>query len=179
MKMMKSFVLGIVLMPVMGWAECPQWMQGEIRMLRSEQTLDLCDEYRGRPMLIVNTASYCGYTPQFKGLEALYQRYRDRGLVVLGFPSDDFKQEADREAETAKVCYVNYGVSFPMMAPVRVTGAEAHPVFAALAQASGAPQWNFYKYLVDRNGRVVASFPSKVTPDSAGLVGAVERALGQ
>lgn len=157
---------------------CPSWLNQNMRLLRSEQNRNLCEAYGGKPLLIVNTASYCGYTPQFKGLEALYQRYRERGLVVIGFPSDDFWQESGDEAKTAKVCYANYGVTFDMYAPISVKGDKAHPLFRELAQrGEGAPHWNFYKYLVDAQGKVVGTFSSKVTPDSAELQQAIERVL--
>lgn len=159
-------------------AECPAWLDGDQRLLRSEDSLNLCERYAGQPMLIVNTASYCGYTKQFGGLETLYQDYKDQGLVVLGFPSDDFWQEADDEQTTAEVCYANYGVTFPMFAPVSVRGGDAHPLFVGLAeQGGGAPRWNFYKYLIDRDGQVVGRFSSKVTPESAELRDAIEGVL--
>lgn len=171
--------LGLLLVQNVQAQTCPSWLDQDMRLLRSEQSRNLCSAYAGKPLLIVNTASYCGYTPQFKELEALYQRYRERGLVVIGFPSDDFWQESGDETKTAKVCYVNYGVTFDMYAPVSVRGDAAHPLFRELAKrGSGAPRWNFYKYLVDANGEVVATFSSKVTPDSAALREAVEKVLG-
>lgn len=171
-----TLLLSFLSLPSM--AGCPAWLDGDQRLLRSEESVNLCEQYAGRPMLIVNTASYCGYTKQFSGLEALYQDYKDQGLVVLGFPSDDFLQEADEEETTAEVCYVNYGVTFPMFAPVKVRGKNAHPLFAALAeQGGGAPKWNFSKYLVDRDGKVVQRFSSRVTPESDTLRDAVTGVL--
>ena len=105
-------------------AECPALLQGDLPKLRSEERIDLCATFSGKPLLVINTASFCGFTPQFKGLEALYQRYQAQGLQVLGVPSDDFRQEADSSAETAKVCYVNYGVTFPMSETQAVSGAD-------------------------------------------------------
>jgi glutathione peroxidase len=127
---------------------------------------------------VVNTASYCGYTSQFEGLQALNTKHAARGLVVLGFPSNDFKQEDADAKKTADVCFSTYGVKFPMFMPVPVRGSAAHPLFAQLAQATGqSPSWNFNKYLVDRQGRAVAHFGSNTSPGSASLVAAVEKAL--
>ena len=136
----------------------------------------LCDWFDGPAVLVVNTASQCGFTPQFKGLEALHQKYSQQGLRVLGLPSDDFggQEYADAEA-TAKVCFINYGVSFPMFRQVDVIGESADPLFIRLAQATQPPRWNFHKYLVTPEG--VQDFPSSVTPDSPELKYAIERAL--
>lgn len=156
--------------------DCGPLLEGSLPALRGKQPIDLC-RFAGKPLVVVNTASHCGFTPQFKGLEALYQRYRAQGLEVLGVPSDDFKQEADQAAETATVCYVNYGVTFAMSAPQVVTGEQAIPLFRKLAAQSGAPRWNFYKYVIDRQGKVVAHFSSMTRPDDAKLIAAVEQAL--
>lgn len=160
-------------------AECPPLLkaQGELPKLRSKDKIDLCAEYAGKPLLIVNTASHCGFTPQFKGLEALYQRYKDQGLVVLGVPSDDFKQEDASMAETAKICYGNYGVTFMMSTPQVVTGDQAIPLFQKLNAEGGQPRWNFYKYVVDRQGNLLESFSSMTTPEDEDLLAAVEKAL--
>ncbi|MTZ12326.1 redoxin domain-containing protein [Pseudomonas sp. JL972] len=159
-------------------SECPALLQHELPKLRSKETIDLCQQYQGKALVVVNTASHCGFTPQFKGLEALYQRYKGQGLEVLGVPSDDFFQESDDEAETAEVCYVNYGVTFAMTQTQPVRGSDATPLFRQLAEQAGvAPRWNFYKYVVDRHGQVVAYFPSKVKPDDPRLLAAVEQAL--
>ncbi|MDW3712182.1 MULTISPECIES: glutathione peroxidase [unclassified Pseudomonas] len=178
---MKSFYLlpflALVAAPVLA-AECPPLLQHSMQQLRSKETIDLCQRFAGKPLVVVNTASHCGFTPQFKGLEALYQRYKDDGLEVLGVPSDDFKQEADDNAETAKVCYVNYGVTFAMTQPQHVTGDEATPLYRDLiAQSGQSPRWNFYKYVVDRQGKVIAHFSSLTKPDDEDLVRAVEQAL--
>lgn len=158
--------------------ECGPLLQHSMQQLRSKETIDLCQRFAGKPLVVVNTASHCGFTPQFKGLEALYQRYKDQGLEVLGVPSDDFKQEADDNAETAKVCYVNYGVTFAMTQPQHVTGDEATPLYRDLiAQSGQSPRWNFYKYVVDRQGKVIAHFSSLTKPDDEDLVKAVEQAL--
>lgn len=159
-------------------AECPALLQHQLQQLRSQETIDLCQRFAGKPLLIVNTASHCGFTPQFKGLEALYKRYKDQGFEVLGVPSDDFKQEAATTEETAKVCFVNYGVTFAMTQPQHVTGDDAIPLYKELmAQSGQAPRWNFYKYVVDRQGKVIAQFSSRTKPDDPDLLKAVEQAL--
>jgi len=155
---------------------CIPWLDQSIGKLNSSQEHDLCALTAGKTVLIVNTASFCGYTPQFKGLEALYQRYKDEGLVVLGFPSDDFNQEAEDSAEIAEVCFINYGVSFPMTSEIKVKGNAAHPIFKVLA-SKGEPRWNFNKYLISKEGEVLAHYDSTVTPESAQFVSAIEQQL--
>ncbi|MET0216370.1 MAG: glutathione peroxidase [Burkholderiales bacterium] len=139
----------------------------------------LCD-YQGKVLLIVNTASFCGFTSQYKGLEALYQKYKDRGLVVLGFPSNDFgQQEPGNSKEIAAFCERTYQVRFPMFEKSAVTGPEANPVFQQLAAISNdVPKWNFHKYLVSRSGTKVVSFSSSVTPEDARLTAQIESMLG-
>ena len=145
--------------------------------LQDEQPQSLC-QYAGKVLLIVNTASRCGFTPQYEGLEALHARYSTRGLVVMGFPANDFRQETGGREQIAQLCFDTYGV--PMFTKTVVTGPNANPLHDALAKATGeAPAWNFHKYLVDRQGRPVASFPSKVRPDDPKLVAAIERLLAQ
>jgi len=157
--------------------QCPGFLDHEFRKLHTSETVNLCREFGGKPLLIVNTASHCGFTPQFEGLEALHDQYVGQGLVVLGFPSDDFRQEADSEAETANVCYINYGVTFTMLAPISVKGEQAHPLFTHLARETGAPRWNFTKFLVDGDGRVLQRFDTRVEPESPELTGAIEKLL--
>lgn len=140
--------------------------------------------YRGQVLLVVNTASRCGYTPQYEGLQALYQRYRERGFSVLGFPSNDFRgQEPGSDAEIAKFCRMNYGVEFPMFSKVRVVGPDAHPVYAYLTTrpepVGGPVRWNFQKYLVDRSGRVVARYAPDVSPGDSELVARIEGLLAE
>lgn len=139
--------------------------------------LDLAD-YAGRPVLVVNTASRCGYTYQYDALQALYDRYRDRGLVVLGVPSDDFNQELSTAAEVKEFCAVNFAIDFPMTAITPVTGAQAHPFYAWAAEQAGAPGWNFHKYLVGPDGRLVAAFPTRTEPDAPEVTRAIEALLG-
>ena len=142
-------------------------------------------EYRGKAMLIVNVASRCGFTPQYAGLQALFERYRDRGLVVLGFPSNDFlRQEPGANEEIRQFCTLNYGVTFPMYAKLSVKGKDQHPLYAFLTgkdtnpEYSGRITWNFNKFLVGRDGRVVARFGSRVKPESPKVSQAIEAALG-
>jgi glutathione peroxidase len=158
-------------------ATCPDVLNHDMQKLRSTETVNLCEAYAGKPVLVINTASHCGFTPQFKGLETLYQEYKDSGLAVAGFPSDSFNQEADSAEETATVCYVNYGVTFDMYSEIPVKGSDAHPLFAELANAQGAPRWNFTKYLIDRDGNVVARWGSRTTPEDPELRAAIESAL--
>ncbi|WP_031340520.1 glutathione peroxidase, partial [Xanthomonas maliensis] len=151
----------------------------DYRPLAGKDPINLNRSYGGKVLLVVNTASKCGYTPQYEGLEALNQRYAKRGFAVLGFPSNDFKgQEPGSENQIQEFCTLTYGVKFPMFEKVHVLGAEATPLYQRLTQATGvAPGWNFHKYLIGRNGQVVAQFPSKVTPDDPTLVAAIEREL--
>jgi glutathione peroxidase len=147
------------------------------------ETVDL-GSFRGHPILIVNTASKCGYTPQYEGLQKLYERYREDGLVVIGFPSNDFgNQEPGTAEEIGNFCRLNYGVSFPMMAKVHTKGPEQAPVYRVLTTESdekfrGDVRWNFTKFLVDQNGRVVARFDSGVDPLDEQITSAVEALLG-
>jgi len=160
------------------WAgACPAFLNHDYKKLHSDETINICKAYAGKPLLLVNTASHCGYTPQFRGLEAVYKKYGERGLVVIGFPSDDFNQEAQTQAETAQVCYVNYGVTFTMLAPLAVTGDSANPVFKELARQSRAPTWNFNKYLVSGDGIVMHYFDSSTPPDSPEFEDAIEQLI--
>lgn len=170
-----SLLLASLALPALA-ADCPQLLQGELPRLRAKESIDLC-QFAGKPLVVVNTASFCGFTPQFKGLEALYQRYKEQGLEVLGVPSDDFRQEADDSEKTASVCYVNYGVTFHISEAQVVTGADAIPLFKGLAEQGKAPRWNFFKYVVDRRGKVLASFSSVTKPDDPALIAAVEKAI--
>lgn len=159
-------------------AACPATLDFRAHRLQDDAAQDLC-RFAGKVILVVNTASYCGYTPQYEGLEALHARYAGRGFTVLGFPSNDFRQEARDTKTIAELCFNTYGVRFPMFAPSSVTGPAANPFYAMLASASGqAPRWNFHKYLLDRQGRVVASFPSAVEPLDPALTARIERLLG-
>ena len=159
-------------------AACPTVLNQKFNRLQDEAPQDLC-QYAGKVVLVVNTASFCGYTSQYEGLEALYAKYSRKGLVVLGFPSNEFgKQEPGTSKEIADFCYNTYGVKFPMFAKSSVTGANPNPLYASLIKATGkTPSWNFHKYLIGRDGKVLEHFPSKVTPDDKKLVGQIEKAL--
>lgn len=179
---MKSIVYGLffALLVAMGAAFAGDALLDHgYRPLAGKQPVDLARRYGGDVLLIVNTASKCGYTPQFEALEALHARYKDKGFAVLGFPSGDFKaQEFDDEQRIREFCTLTYGVKFPMFEKVHVVGGDATPLYKDLLAATGqAPEWNFHKYLVGRDGRVLASFPSKLAPDDPRIVAAIERAL--
>lgn len=153
-------------------------LQHSFPRLQDEKPQALC-QYAGKVLLVVNTASFCGFTPQYEGLEALHAKYAAQGLVVMGFPTNDFGQQEPGDAkQIAELCFNTYGVKFPMFAKTTVKGASANPLFVSLAQATGkAPGWNFHKYLVDRQGRAVGSFDSNMAPTSAALVARIEAAL--
>lgn len=159
-------------------AACPAILKKNFNRLQDDKPQDLC-QYAGKVVLVVNTASYCGFTNQYEGLEALYAKYGSNGLVVLGFPSNDFgKQEPGSSKEIADFCYNTYGVKFPMFSKSVVSGEHPNALFADLIKTTGkAPAWNFHKYLIDRQGKVIENFPSKVKPDDKALVAAVEKAL--
>ncbi len=174
-----TFVAGIaVLTPAAAAPACPPLLDHRQPRLQDERPVDLC-AYAGQVVLVVNTASYCGYTGQYKSLEALNRKYGPRGLVVLGFPSNDFgRQEPGSNAEIAEFCENTFDVRFPMFAKSSVRGAQANPVFKALAARTGeAPTWNFHKYLIARNGDEVLSFGSAVDPQSRPVVREIERLL--
>ena len=159
-------------------ATCPPILQHTFPRLQDEKPQALC-QYTGKVVLVVNTASFCGFTPQYKGLEALDSKYRSRGLVVLGFPSNDFSQESGSNKEIADFCESTFGVKFPMFGKSSVRGPEANPLFKQLAQVSGTtPKWNFYKYLIGRDGKVVESYSSMTAPDDRGFVRELEKQLG-
>ena len=155
-------------------AACPALLDRNMNTIH-EKPQSLC-EYAGKVVLVVNTASQCGYTPQYEGLEALYRKYKPRGLVVLGFPSNDFGgQEPGSNKDIAAFCVNQYAIDFPMFAKTEL---KKNPLFAELVKATGqAPRWNFHKYLVDRSGAKVQSFDTRVSPDDPKLVAAIERLL--
>ncbi|HEY4371930.1 MAG TPA: glutathione peroxidase [Burkholderiales bacterium] len=159
-------------------AACPAVLHHEFNSLVTDEPVPLCN-YAGKVVLVVNTASNCGYTYQYKGLEALYKKYQKRGLVIIGFPSNDFgQQEPGSNKQIASFCEENYGVSFPMFEKLSMPIPQ-NALYRDLITASGeAPKWNFHKYLIDKNGKVIASFASAVEPGSAKVTRAIEGALG-
>ncbi len=158
-------------------AACPAILNHTFDRLQDEKPQSLC-QYAGKVVLVVNTASFCGFTSQYKGLEALNTKYRDQGLVVLGFPSNDFAQEKGSNKDIADFCESTFGVKFPMFTKTQVTGDGAAPLFKQLtAQTGQKPRWNFHKYLIGRDGQVIDQYNSMIGPESKTLVSAIDKAL--
>jgi glutathione peroxidase len=157
---------------------CPASLNFKFPRLQDEQMQDLC-QYKGKVVLIVNTASYCGFTSQYEGLEKIYSKYASKGFVVIGFPSNDFgQQEPGSNKEIADFCKNTYDVKFPMMSKTVVSGSKANPLFKMLIEkTSTSPKWNFYKYLIDREGNVINSYSSMVKPDSKSITSEIEKLL--
>jgi glutathione peroxidase len=158
---------------------CSDILNFTVNTLSKNKPVNLCTEYKGKVLLIVNTASKCAYTPQYKGLEALYEQYKSKGFVVLGFPSNDFgKQEPGTEAQIKDFCELTYSVKFPMYSKTKVTAKNADPLYKKLGEIAGEfPRWNFHKYLIDRNGKLVGSFKSQVKPSDAVLLNKIKSNL--
>ena len=159
--------------------ECSELLNFNVSTLNSSKQLNLCEEYQGKVLLVVNTASKCAYTNQYDSLEKLYRQYRELGLVVLGFPSNDFgHQEPGSEKQIKDFCSVTYGVEFPMFSKTRVANHNADPFYRKLAEVSGVyPQWNFHKYLIDSEGKLVTYYQSAVDPLDKRVVNAIETEL--
>jgi glutathione peroxidase len=157
---------------------CPPLLDHSFPALQGGQPQSLC-QWRGKVLLVVNTASYCGFTKQYDGLEKLYARLKERGLVVVGFPTNDFGgQEPGSDKEIAEFCRLTYGVDFPMFAKTTLKGADANPFYRQLAAATGsAPKWNFHKYLIDRDGRRVVAYSSQTAPDDDALLARIDEFL--
>lgn len=175
-----GFVFVILLFSAsLAGAACPRLLDVKVDTL-TQDAASLC-QYEGKVLLVVNTASQCGYTPQYEGLEKIYRRYKDKGLVVMGFPSNDFGgQEPGSNKDIAAFCEINYGVSFPMFTKSAVAKGAVNPFYERLASASKSrPRWNFHKYLVDRKGEKVLAYPSDVTPTDPKFVREIERLLAQ
>jgi glutathione peroxidase len=177
---MKKFI-AVVLVSASGlvFAEGSALLDYDFRRLASDESINLAQEYRGDVVLVVNTASKCGNTPQYEGLEKLYEEYGERGLTVVGIPSNDFMgQEPGTEEEIQEFCRLTYKVKFPMMEKTVVKEGKAHPMYDALAAASGTyPTWNFHKYLIGRDGKLIAEFSPRTQPYDGKLVAAIETAL--
>ncbi len=175
------FLLILTMVPLVVVAADGDLLNHSYRPLAGKSQVNLGKAYAGHVLLVVNTASKCGFTPQFEALETLHTRYKSRSFSVLGFPSGDFKnQEYAEETQIQEFCTLTYGVKFPMFQKVKVTGNDATPLYRELAQAAGeAPKWNFHKYVIARDGRVVASFGSQVKPDAPEVIAAIEKALTQ
>jgi glutathione peroxidase len=158
-------------------ATCAPLLRQTFGRLQDEKPQSLC-QYAGKVLLVVNTASFCGFTPQYKGLEELHARYSAKGLVVLGFPSNDFAQESGSNKEIADFCESTFGVKFPMFVKSSVRGPDANPLYKQLiAQTGKSPAWNFHKYLIGRNGKVVDSYGSMVSPDNPSFIRDLEKQL--
>lgn len=145
--------------------DCPAIFDHKMKKLHSSKILDICEIAAGKPVLLINTASHCGFTDQFDDLEAIHKKYQDKGLVVIGVSSDSFDQEDKDEGKAAEICFKNFGVTFTMLATVPVKGEGAHPMFKEVARQDVAPRWNFYKYLINRDGQIVSSNSSFFVPD--------------
>ena len=171
---MRLFLISLSLFASSAMAACPALLDRKMDTIH-EKPQSLC-EYAGKVVLVVNTASECGYTPQYEGLEALYRKYRERGLVVLGFPANDFGgQEPGSNKEIAAFCVNQYAIDFPMFAKIDL---KKSPLYADLAKATGtSPRWNFHKYLIDRSGKQVQSFDTRVEPNDPKLVKQIETLL--
>lgn len=177
---MKKLLLATLLfLTSHAFADCPTWLNHDMQKLRSAESVNLCELSKDKVVLIVNTASKCGFTPQFEGLEVLYQEYKEQGFTIIGFPSDSFFQELDDEEAIADVCFVNYGVSFTMLESTPVRGKKANPIFQHLNKALGKPSWNFNKYLIDRNGKAIEKFGSRTKPQDKELSQAIEKLLAE
>ena len=156
---------------------CPALLQQNVLRLQDEKPQSLC-QYSGKVVVVVNTASFCGFTSQYEGLEALHTKYKDQGLVVLGFPSNDFSQETGSNKQIADFCENTFGVKFPMFTKTSVSGKDASPLFKQLSAKTGTtPKWNFYKYVISRNGQNVESFNSMADPKSRSFIKEIEKQL--
>ena len=179
MKNLIALLLMIASLPALACES--ELLDQNFRRLASTEEVNLCEAYSGQVLLIVNTASKCGNTPQYEGLEKLYSQYGEQGLVVLGFPSNDFMgQEPGTEEQIQEFCRLTYGVDFPMFEKTSVKERDAHPFYIALADSAGTyPTWNFHKYLIGRDGEMISEFSPRTQPYDDRLVAAIESALGE
>ena len=174
--MKQLFFLALTLFTTFTFS-CSDILNTNLRILDSDDEKNLC-EYSGNVILVVNVASRCGYTPQYAGLQRLYNQFKEDGLTIIGIPSRDFFQEFSAESKVAEFCSTEYGVEFPMFATAKVKGKKAHPFYKKLIAASGKePKWNFAKYLIGRDGQVIEHYKSSVTPESERLVTAIQAVL--
>ncbi len=173
-------LMSVSVMPSMAASDCPPLLKHDFTSLQDGKPMPLC-QYAGKVILVVNTASYCGFTSQYDGLEKLYARLKDKGLVVLGFPSNDFgEQEPGSEKEIADFCRLTYGVEFPMVGKSVVKGKNANPFYLKLAEVTGSrPKWNFHKYLINRDGTKVVAYTSFTKPDDKDLLKQIDEFLGK
>ena len=179
---MKILLTLLVLMTSLPAIACENaLLNQDFRRLASTEEVNLCEAYSGKVVLVVNTASKCGNTPQYDGLEKLYEQYGEKGLVVLGFPSNDFMgQEPGTEEKIEEFCRLTYGVEFPMFEKTSVKKDNADPLYVALAESSGTyPTWNFHKYLIGRDGELISDFSPRTQPYDDKLVAAIEQALDE
>ncbi len=174
---LQTCALGALSLSMPAWAQSCPLLDFTVRTLDDDKEVNLCQTYAGDVVLVVNTASFCGFTPQFKGLEQLYAQYKDQGLAVLGFPSNDFAQDPKDEKQIKDFCELTYGVKFPMFAKIKVRKDDADPLFKTLATAAGGdyPTWNFHKYLIGRDGKLIGSYGSSTTPEA--LLPIIKKAL--
>jgi glutathione peroxidase len=176
--LLQKLVLSTILLAVtpMANAACSELYNHQFTTLQGEK-INLCD-YQDKPILVVNTASKCGFTPQFESLEGLYSKYKDKGLLVIGFPSNDFRQELSNDKQIGDFCKQTYAVKFPMISKTSVSGAAANPFYKQLAAKTGqSPSWNFFKYVVLPGGKEVYAYSSDVRPDAAEIVSKIKPAL--
>ena len=165
-------------LPSMSYANCEGLLDFESKRLHSKQSVDFCDSFKDKTLLVVNTASQCGFTPQFKELEALYKKYKDQGLEIIGFPSNDFRQEYQSEEKTASVCFKNFGVSFTMLSPTSVKGQDKNAFFQKLIDRTGTePNWNFNKYLVSKDHLSIEHFGANVLPLNSTLEQSIAKSI--
>ena len=174
---MKTFLLFALSVFTTSIFACSDILDSNLRLLDSDDEQNLC-EYSGNVILVVNVASRCGYTPQYAGLQRLYTKFKDEGLMVIGIPSRDFFQEYSAESKVAEFCSTEYGVEFPMFATAKVKGKKAHPFYKKLIAASGKePKWNFAKYLIGRDCELIEHYKSSVSPESERFVSAIQAVL--